>query len=52
MHIITNSHGVEAWAETSKADLTRFDRFIDDLKSTDAPDIPKLMVVLRHVKSL
>ena len=43
---------VEAWAEASKDDLGRFDRFIDGLKSGESLDVPKLMVALRHIRGL
>lgn len=43
---------VEAWVGTHAEDVRRFERFIDDMKSGDTPDIPKLMVALRHVRGL
>jgi len=52
MTVIEQSKHVEAWAEAHAADLVRFDRFVDDLKSGETPDIPKLMVALRHIKTL
>lgn len=52
MTVIEQSRHVEAWAEAHAADLNRFDRFVDDLKSSDSPDIPKLMVALRHIRTL
>ena len=33
-------------------DLVRFERFMEDLKGSGISDIPKLMVALRHIRSL
>ncbi|MDE3059848.1 MAG: NAD-glutamate dehydrogenase [Pseudomonadota bacterium] len=43
---------VAAWAEANREDLARFERFIDDLSASETFDLPKLMVALRHIRSL
>jgi glutamate dehydrogenase len=52
MSVIEQSGHVDAWATANEGDLSRFDRFMDDLQTGDVADIPKLMVALRHVRSL
>ncbi|MBY0406946.1 MAG: NAD-glutamate dehydrogenase [Rickettsiales bacterium] len=48
---VIESGGMEKWQSAHTGDLTRYDSFIEDLGS-ETPDIPKLMVALRHVRSL
>jgi glutamate dehydrogenase len=43
---------VASWAAASAEDILRFERFMDDMKAGDTPDIPRLMVALRHIRSL
>jgi glutamate dehydrogenase len=50
--VIRESGDIEKWLAAHREELVRYDRFIDDLKGSDSPDIPKLMVALRHVRSL
>lgn len=50
--VIERSRNVDAWEETHADALSRYNRFIDDMKSSETRDIPKLMVALRHVRVL
>jgi len=50
--VITKFENVEAWVAAHADTLTRYDRFIEGLKSSDTLDTSKLMVALRHVKGL
>jgi len=50
--VIETYPSVKEWETANPIDLGRFDRFIADLKAGDSIDIPKLMVAIRHVKSL
>jgi len=50
--VIETTTSLENWEHTHTGNLTRYDRFIESLGSTDTPDIPKLMVALQHVRSL
>ena len=50
--IIEGKGTIEGWANSIHIDLERYDRFVEDLKSNEANDIPRLMVALRHIRSL
>lgn len=50
--VLSGHKEIEGWVAANKENLTRYDRFLEDLKSTDTIDIPKLMVALRHVRGL
>ena len=50
--VITHFDSLEAWIEAHKEALSRYDRFIEDIKSADTLDMPRLMVALRHVRGL
>jgi glutamate dehydrogenase len=45
-------NSVERWVESNAEDVLRFERFMDDIKSGDTADIARLMVALRHIRSL
>ncbi len=50
---VTESSGdTDKWLRTRAAALTRFERFVADVKSGDTPDIAKLTVALRHIREL
>ncbi len=46
------SGSMEVWSQANSEDLVRFERFMDDMKAGDTPDIARLMVALRHIRSL
>ncbi len=50
--VIETTKDITAWEQANAPDLTRYDRFVEDLGTGETPDIPKLMVALRHVRSL
>jgi len=43
---------IEKWLADHALDVERYDRFIADIKAGEAPDVAKLMVALRHVRTL
>ena len=50
--VIKTDKTLQNWEKANAEHLTRYDRFIEDLGGAETPDIPKLMVALRHIRSL
>ncbi len=50
--VLAGDGGVEGWVKSHAEALSRYDLFLEDLKSSDSIDVPKLMVALRHVRGL
>ena len=47
-----DARDLEKWLDSRKDEFARYDAFIEDLKLGETLDIPKLMVALKHVRSL
>ncbi len=51
-HVIEHAGGLAAWLEDNKGDVESLERFMEGIKSGDTPDLPRLMVTLRHIRAL
>jgi glutamate dehydrogenase len=52
MVVLEGSKTLDSWHKHNGEELKRYNQFIADLKSNEFSDIPRLMVALRHVRSL
>ena len=52
LSVMETSGDAEKWLRTRTADIRRFERFMQDLRSGEKPDIAKLTVALRHIREL
>ncbi len=50
--VIETAKDIGGWESANAEHLARYDRFIEDLGGAETPDIPKLMVALRHIRSI
>jgi glutamate dehydrogenase len=50
--VMETTANVEGWVASHADAIKRYEHFITDLRSGDAPDIAKLMVALRHIREL
>jgi glutamate dehydrogenase len=50
--VIAHSGGLTAWLEANKGDVESLERFMEGIKTGEAPDLPRLMVTLRQIRAL